>query len=157
MRHAKSDWTTGVSDFNRPINEQGINDLQTIANHFITLDIKPDLLISSPAKRTQITSTLLADSINYPASKIRYESSIYEGSPSDLVKIIECIENENATVLIVGHNPTFTFLIDYYSGSSIGNLPTSAMAVISFNIDEWKAVSFNSGTLENYIYPKKFR
>lgn len=157
MRHAKSDWTTGVSDYNRPINEQGINDLQTIANHFITLNIKPELLISSPAIRTQITSTILARSINYPESKIRYESSIYEGSPTDLSKIIEGIEDENATVLIVGHNPTFTFLIDYYSGASIGNLPTSTMAVISFKVDEWKAVSFNSGTLEHFIYPKKFK
>jgi len=40
------------------------------------------------------------------------------------------------TVLIVGHNPTFTFLIDYYSGSSMENyLLTVQSAVISFNLD----------------------
>lgn len=68
---------------------------------------------------------------------------------------IEQINDCNSTVLIFGHNPTQTFLIDYYSGDSIGHLPTSGVGVLDFDIDSWKEVSFNSAILSQYIFPRQ--
>ncbi|HNA40311.1 MAG TPA: histidine phosphatase family protein, partial [Chitinophagales bacterium] len=56
IRHAKSDWSTGVDDIARPLNERGKNAVVLIGNYLQQQKIKPDLIISSPAKRAQDTA-----------------------------------------------------------------------------------------------------
>lgn len=156
VRHAKSDWTTKCPDFDRPLNHRGESDLIVMGNQLSQLDLKIELILTSPAKRTLLTAESIAKSIGYPTKNILKEPSIYEGSFYNLNTIIEQLNNDLSTVLIVGHNPTFTTLVEYYSGSAIGNLPTLGVAIITFDITEWGAISSNAGTLNQFIYPKQF-
>ena len=156
MRHAKSDWTTKCPDFDRPLNHRGESDLIVMGNQLSQLDLKIELILTSPAKRTLLTAESIAKSIGFPIKNILKEPSIYEGSFYNLNRIIEQLNNDLSTVLIVGHNPTFTTLIDYYTGSSIGNLPTLGVAIITFELEEWETLSSTTGTLKQFIYPKQF-
>ena len=58
--------------------------------------------------------------------------------------------------MIFGHNPGFTDLVNYLSGSNIYNIPTCGIAEIDFNINTWKDIDRNGGELIDFDYPKKF-
>ena len=51
-RHAKSDWSdASLSDFERTLNFRGKKDAPFMAKLLKEKDIKPDLILSSPATR----------------------------------------------------------------------------------------------------------
>ena len=64
MRHAKSDWTEGVKDFDRTLAERGLNDSPKMASRLIKLGLQPDLIVSSPAKRALFTAEIICKSIS---------------------------------------------------------------------------------------------
>ena len=52
IRHAKSSWDdTAVPDKDRPLNARGKRDAATMGERLAKRDVKPDLIMSSPAKR----------------------------------------------------------------------------------------------------------
>ena len=52
IRHAKSCWgNPGLRDVNRPLNERGMHDAPAMAKMLVKRGVKPDLIVSSPAKR----------------------------------------------------------------------------------------------------------
>ena len=56
--------------------------------------------------------------------------------------------------MIVGHNPTMTFLNNRMSNANIDYVPTSGTAIIEFGIEKWKDLKL-PGELIEFIYPKK--
>jgi hypothetical protein len=66
VRHAKSSWDNpGVRDINRPLNERGLHDAPKMGKLIRSLGIKPDLLVSSPAKRALTTAQFFCRSIRF--------------------------------------------------------------------------------------------
>ncbi len=81
IRHAKSSWgEVDISDFDRPLNKRGKKDLPFMANRLKEFGIKPDLILSSPAKRAQKTAKTIAETIDYDMQDILYEESLYDSS-----------------------------------------------------------------------------
>ena len=76
VRHAKSDWTTKCPDFDRPLNHRGESDLIVMGNQLSQLDLKIELILTSPAKRTLLTAESIAKSIGYPTKNILKEPLI---------------------------------------------------------------------------------
>ena len=57
VRHAKSSWdAVGLEDFERPLNERGKEDAPLMAKRLKDKKIKPDIFLSSPAKRALKTA-----------------------------------------------------------------------------------------------------
>ena len=52
IRHAKSDWSFDVPDMDRPISKRGKNDAQIMAELIDTINCFPQIIYSSPSKRT---------------------------------------------------------------------------------------------------------
>ena len=52
IRHAKSDWSFDVPDMERPISKRGKNDVKIMAELIDTVDCFPQIIYSSPSKRT---------------------------------------------------------------------------------------------------------
>ena len=51
IRHAKSSWKYNVSDIDRPLSNQGFDDILIMSEILRNLKIKIDVCFSSPAKR----------------------------------------------------------------------------------------------------------
>src|SRR5512132_3138635 len=52
IRHAKSSWDdTALPDKDRPLNDRGKRDAPKMGKRLAKRDVKPDLILSSPAKR----------------------------------------------------------------------------------------------------------
>lgn len=155
MRHAKSSWDVpGQLDFDRSLNERGKKDAPEMAHRIHKYDFKPQLIVSSPAKRTQKTAKLVAEVLNVPEKKIELETSMYDADISDLLHVIRTLDDTYNRVMLIGHNPGFTGLIGTLTNSLIENLPTAGVALIRFDIQRWQQVTQYSGTLDWFDFPK---
>jgi phosphohistidine phosphatase len=155
VRHAKSDWSvSGQKDFERQLNGRGLNDAPKIGRKLYEMGVKPDLIISSPAVRARLTAELIAEQLKYDTDKIVFDEEIYEASVRSLLKVINSIDDKNQTVIIVGHNPTFTYIAESLTKREIGNIPTCGAVQIEFNLNSWKEVSEGTGNLKSFSYPK---
>ena len=56
--------------------------------------------------------------------------------------------------MIVGHNPGFENLVRILTGK-IEAMPTAALAVVDLEIDSWKEITAETGSLRKLIRPKE--
>ncbi len=158
MRHAKSDWNGYyVSDFERTLNKRGRHAAPLMGKVLHAMGVAPDLILSSPATRAAMTAEAVAQELGYPAEAIRYEPKIYEASLSDLMEIIHALPDGASRVMIVGHNPAMTALINRLSDLEPENLPTAGVVGIRFDVDRFSRIEPHSGEVRFYEYPKKHK
>ncbi len=156
-RHAKSSWKEqDLDDFDRPLNPRGKRDAPFMGQLLKKKNILPDLLISSPAVRAYTTARTIASEIGYPPEKIITDENIYEGSSSELLEVINSIEEEYESAMVFGHNPGFTMLSNYLSGKDILNIPTCGIVKIKFDKEKWSDIEVGTGELIWFEYPKKY-
>jgi len=156
IRHAKSSWKDiALDDFDRPLSIRGKNDVQLMAHKLNELDIFPDLIISSPAKRATTTATTIANTIGYK-KKIEYENKIYESNMITLKNLIKGIDDEYNTVFIIGHNPGLNMLAEELCGF-LKNIATTGVIAINFDCSSWSEISSQNSYLIEYLYPKKYK
>jgi phosphohistidine phosphatase len=157
IRHGKSDWSNGgEKDFDRPLNQRGNMDAPRMGGKLKEMGIVPDLIVSSPAVRTTLTTEYICEQINYPFEKVDFKEDIYEASVRTLLKVVNELKDTYTTVVIVGHNPGFSYLAEYLTGSEVGNIPTCGIVELKIDFDKWALVSQNTAQLKSFIYPKMF-
>jgi phosphohistidine phosphatase len=158
IRHSKSDWSgQGLSDFERPLNDRGINDAPLMAKEIKALGIYPDLIISSPAVRAFTTASMFAAEFNYDESRIITQSDLYHGGIREYVNVIHSVPKTVNTLLIFGHNPNISLTAGHFIPAFFEQLPTTGVVCIDFDIDEWVDIESVSGNLRLLTYPKLIR
>ncbi len=156
VRHAKSSWDEpDLEDISRPLNGRGKNDAQAMGEKLSGKGIKPEIMISSPAKRARSTSKRLAKKINFPNENIRVADELYHGDMNQILELLKGTPKEAGNVMIFGHNPTLTEFANSLCGISIYNIPTCGIVAIEFDIKEWSQLEYNRGKLVFFDYPKK--
>ena len=156
IRHAKSSWNNpGLTDFDRPLNKRGKRDAPVMGKRLKNRDVKPDLIISSPAKRALKTARIIAEEIGYPKVKIVTHASIYGEGMSALLELIRNLDDSHNRVIMFGHNPDFTMLAEHLTDHRVGNMPTCGIFCVDFEVDSWKQISERKGLFVFFDYPKK--
>ena len=157
MRHAKSDWNGYyVSDFERGLNKRGLHDAPMMGG-ILKEKITPDLIVASPATRAKMTAEAVAEKLGYPSLEIVFEKAIYEASVSDLIEVVRNLPDDADEVLLVGHNPALTELINRLGDVRLDNLPTASLVGFSFETERWREIEPRSGTYLFFEYPKKYK
>jgi phosphohistidine phosphatase len=155
VRHGKSSWDySNVDDIDRPLKERGINDAHLMASRIKGEINDIDLILSSSADRALHTANIFARELKVPSFKIRILEDIYFADESELLQMVKSINNEINTVLLFGHNPTFTIFANYFVKSPLDNLPTSGVVLLSFDIEEWKDLDKSKVISRKVDYPK---
>jgi len=156
VRHAKSSWDSpGLDDFDRPLNNRGKRNAPEMGQRLALRNVKPEALITSPAKRAAATARRIADEISFPLSEIQKEPLFYHGSISNFISVLKSVNDKISQLMIFGHNPGLTDLTNHLSGSDIYNIPTCGIAEIDFDIASWQDLGKNVGNLISFDYPKK--
>ena len=163
LRHAKSSWAdAGQADVDRPLNGRGKHAATAMGRYMASNALVPQLVLCSPARRTRETWDLLARELTmFPAILIVPE--IY--SFGDGKVLIECLRDKAGaaqSVLLVGHNPSIAGLAQSLAGKGgdrlrdrlEGKYPTAALAVISFDLNNWGVLAAGTGTLLRFVTPK---
>jgi len=158
VRHAKSSWDNpDVSDHDRPLMEKGIEKTRLIAGFLLKNSVKPDLLISSSALRARETARIIAGKIGYPESEIKIENSIYGAGIEDIFDILFAIPDSFNSVMLVGHNPTFTYFVNYFLKDKLDWMPTSAVVSIEFKTDKWEYIANVRKRVKFVVTPKMLK
>ena len=69
--------------------------------------------------------------------KLIIDEQLYTFSGSSIIDYVYALDERWSKVVLVGHNPAFTEVINHFSDVSINQLKTSGFAKISFNEDQW--------------------
>jgi len=155
IRHAKSSWSDlSLRDFDRPLNKRGKRDAPFMGEKLKEKNIVPDLIISSPAKRTKKTIKKITKAMGYNKQVI-FNKDLYGTSEHILNKILTKVDNSNEVVFLVGHNTEITMLAENYVGLT-DNIPTCGIVEIAFDCDKWADINGNNAKLVSFDYPKKY-
>jgi len=158
LRHAKSSWSFDeLSDQERPLNDRGRTDAPRMGQALCKREIALDLLVSSPAVRALSTAVLVAREIGYPHEKIVVEPGIYEARVEDILSIIHQLPDSSQSVMLVGHNPTFTDVVNTLASAGttpLLEMPTAAVACLRFECGRWEEVSRENAEFYFYDFPK---
>ena len=140
LRHSKSSWENNIDDINRPLSEIGIEKIKKIANlskdHFISSEI----IFTSSANRALYTSVLLSRILSINLNKIKICDELYTFNYNKIFDFIETIDNNYSEIVLVGHNPAFTEISNYFSENKILNLPTARWFSLKFESDNWSDI-----------------
>lgn len=155
VRHAKSSWDdSGLSDRERPLNRRGERDAPVMGQRIAEHDIRPSLIITSPAVRARTTAKILAREIGYPIEFLQREDSLYLASLDDLLGAVVTQESDFNSLMVVGHNPGLTEFANYLIPGLTNNLQTAGVVSVKVDIEDWNLYSQPTAELLVYDYPK---
>jgi phosphohistidine phosphatase len=160
FRHAKAAWPAGVPDHDRPLARRGREAAVRMAHYLKDEDLRPDLVLVSPARRTMETWDLVRPVLG--EIEIRPDRRIYEAPVGRLLAVLHEVRPEARTLMMIGHNPGFEDFAAFLAGDgdrdSILRMgqkyPTAGIAVIDFPNRSWSDVARKSGRLERFATPK---
>lgn len=157
VRHAKSSWAEPyLRDAERPLNKRGLRDAPFMAKMLNSKGIQADLIISSPAKRALTTAKYFAKEMNLPAEKIDINNIVYGAYPEDVIQLVKKVDNDVETLMVFGHNPTFTSIVNRFTEDYIANVPTCGIVKIEADIDSWADFGEATAVLTEFYYPKQY-
>jgi len=158
IRHAKSSWKQiHLSDFDRPLNKRGMRDAKFMSLQLSKIINSVDALFSSSSNRTKLTTNFFLEKIKINKKEIFFLDDFYHSDLDHLFNSILSLNDSYSSIIFVGHNPGFTNITNFLSGSSYYNVPTCGIIVIEFVVDKWSLITKKSGKLINKMFPKDYR
>lgn len=156
VRHAKSSWSDpGLRDRDRPLNHRGKRDAPEMGRRIAAAEIRPSLIISSPALRAWTTARIVAAEIGYPLEFLQRENDLYLASLDDLLDVVAAQDPGFNNLMLFGHNPGLTDFANYLSPGLTSNVPTAGVVSVEFESDDWLLYDRPETRLLRYDYPKK--
>ena len=155
IRHAKSSWDDpALPDKDRPLGDRGRRDARKMGKRLAKRDVKPDLILSSPARRALKTARIIAKKLDYKLKNIVVDDRLYAGAVNDLLNVIHKLGDKLEQVMLFGHDPELTEFAHRLS-SEITHMPTCAVAEFPFNAKSWSHIDKAKLAKVALDYPKK--
>lgn len=156
VRHAKSSWKDpGLADVDRPLNERGMRNTPEMGKRLARRGVRPDLILSSPARRAVATAKLLAAELGYPVADIEIVETLYEASEGVWLGLVHGLPAHVRSALIVGHNPEITAVVNRLCAARIDNVPTCGMLILGYETDSWGEVGRREPSEWDFDYPRR--
>jgi len=156
VRHAKSSWKDSkLSDRDRPLNKRGEHDAPIMGKRVTDAGIRPSQIISSPAVRAWTTARVFAKELGYPAEFLQREDGLYLASLDNLLDVIATQDPGFNNLMLFGHNPGLTDLVNYFVPGITNNLPTAGVVSVNLESDDWMLYDRPQTELVMHDYPKK--
>ena len=156
VRHDKSSWDNlFLFDHERSLNNRGKRNAPEMGKRLKTRGIMPDVLISSTAKRALSTARKIAREIGYNKKIIVKTRFLYHADEDAILELIRQQNDAKDSVMLFGHNPSFTDCVNMLTNANIANVPTCGVVEITFNTGRWSDINKYEGTLVFFDYPKK--
>ena len=155
VRHAKSSLNQPLlSDHERILNQTGISEAKLIGHYLSNNQYIPSHIISSTATRTLETANIIIEQLKFK-KKIETQSLIYSDSFLNILNLINTVDNQYQCIMLVGHNPTITQLINHITNMRINHMPTCGAGIIDFQVT-WDSIT-EDGQLIDFIWPEKLK
>ena len=155
FRHAKSSWDDEAADVDRPLAPRGERDAPRMGRRLKARHARPDLVVTSHASRARRTAELVAKALGFNRKELRVERALYLAAPDDILGVVAAQDDSLSCVLLVGHNPGLTELVNrLLPDLALDNLPTSGAVAIDLSTTSWRNAATAGARLAYYDYPK---
>jgi phosphohistidine phosphatase len=157
MRHGiAADATAEMNDADRSLTEDGVRKTERVAVGLQKIEVKPDLILSSPLRRAEETARLVADVLVPKAAVELYPPLAGGFSAEDVIKGLRGYRR-TSQILLVGHQPDLGQLASYLlTGSeNLVPLPFKKAGVAAISLASFPPRS--AGSLEWYLTPGQLR
>jgi phosphohistidine phosphatase len=166
LRHAKTEHDAPSGrDQDRRLDPRGHRDATEIGRWIGERPPFPDLVLVSPAVRAHQTWKIAWEAMKGLSAEpvVELIPELYGADAPQLLQIVRMSsQTDPQQLMLVGHNPGMHELALALAGSGdtagrnalADNLPTSGLAVLDFEIDDWADVAFRRGRLILFVSPK---
>ena len=166
LRHAKTEnEAPSGRDQDRRLDERGRKDAGEIGNWIGRHPPFVETVMVSPAVRAHQTWELAWEAMkdHVPPPKVEFLPQLYGADPAQLLETIRsAVGTDPKYLMLVGHNPGMHELALALTGGGdkasrealSDNLPTSGLAILDFETDDWNGVAFRRGKLVRFVSPK---
>jgi phosphohistidine phosphatase len=156
VRHAKSSWDSHLlTDIERPLNERGLEDAPRMAKLLRSKGVQPDLIVTSPAIRAISTAAYFKIALGVEGEDFLVRDEVYEAISATIQQVIETLPESAKTVMLFGHNPTFTSVANLFTDNYIDNIPTCGVVCIESSAAAWPEVSRLNSRVTAKYFPKE--
>lgn len=153
LRHAKSSWKNpGQQDHDRPLNARGKRDAPQMGRRLAELDLIPDFILSSTAKRARKTAEKVAEAMGFEGV-LELTKTLYLADIEEHLTVLLSVPDSVERVLVIAHNPGLQNLVFSLTGLH-QEMPTTGLAQIELAIQRWAELSEKpAGRLVNFWRP----
>ncbi|NJY64256.1 histidine phosphatase family protein [Salinimicrobium sp. CDJ15-81-2] len=155
VRHGKSSWNEDLPDDERPLKKRAYKDADLVINAFSGFKNDRLTIWSSYAVRALTTANIFKDKLSIPDSRFEVKNDLYTFNGSQLLKVIESCSDEIDALMVFGHNPAMTSVVNRLGDQDFDNIPTTGLSMIEFETDRWKSLKHGKTLL--YLFPKNLR
>lgn len=155
VRHGKSSWNEDLPDDERPLKKRAYKDADLVINAFSGFKKDRLTIWSSYAVRALTTANIFKDKLSIPDSRFEVKNDLYTFNGSQLLKVIESCSDEIDALMVFGHNPAMTSVVNRLGDQDFDNIPTTGLSMIEFETDSWKSLKHGKTLL--YLFPKNLR
>jgi phosphohistidine phosphatase len=159
LRHAKSSWKDrSLADRDRPLARRGRRAAKAMAGHLEAEEIRPDLVLCSPALRTRETLERIEPAFRGD-TEVRVDEGLYGASEAGLFDRLRMLPEEIDSVMLIGHNPGLEELGLGLASEGEGlvrmreKYPTAALATLELPAERWSDIERGSAALVGYVRP----
>jgi phosphohistidine phosphatase len=154
IRHAKSSWDNiNTPDIDRPLNDRGKKDAPAMAKRVVKAGVRPDRLISSPARRARHTAELFAREFNIKED-IVIRNELYHAQPVAFQQVVADLDDGDQTVALFSHNPGITVFVNTLTTVRVDNMPTCSVFAIKSDAPTWGEFFAGGREFLFFDYPK---
>ena len=158
VRHAKSSWKDlSLSDHQRPLNKRGKRDAPLMGARLAQWELPVDRVISSSAVRALTTAEIITQEMVLPWDEIHIEDGLYHASEDEMLDLIREQDDHIEGLMLFGHNPGMTYLVNDLSDLDLDNLPTCGVVVLKFDVYSWEEVGESEAVSAEIDFPKMHR
>jgi phosphohistidine phosphatase len=157
VRHGKAEEAaSGISDFERSLTLKGKIISRLMARKLRETEKDHIVFVTSPAFRALETALVFAAEFGIEAEKIIISSILYyKMSPRYLPEILSKVGDQNETVIMFGHNPSFSEIAASLCNEGCEFMSKSGVVGISFEATSWNDLHLQKGRLEYDLKPER--
>lgn len=112
-----------------------------MARRLVELQLIPELMLVSPASRTQHTAEIFAAAFKLPERWLKTDERLYLARPENILRVIADADPRIEHLMVVGHNPGISQLARELSGNSaVETLATGAVCSMALEAEAWSDV-----------------
>lgn len=156
LRHAKAEpIAPGQRDEDRPLAPRGHEDAVRMGRAIEAMDLVPDAIVTSPARRALETAEDVAKAIA-KAPALRRDPSLYDAPGAAWLASMRKLPAGVEIVLVVAHNPGVEEAAALLVGSprAILQCPTAGLVGLDADVAAWKGLREGSAILRFALRPK---